>query len=307
VPGSPRRPNEGILKLGLSRRGAQTVLHDCYAHVPLRVLRPVYLDDTGTATLYVLNPCGGVVGGDTYTIDVTLAPRAQAYMTTPSATKLYATAAAPAYQRITFTLESGAVLSYLPEQTIPFAQSAFHQYISVHLADGAYIFLGDILAPGRLARQEIFAYREYHTQLCVADTSDDVVLLEHTRFQPQHQDLSGPGLLEGYVYVGTFYALCGGADLAPALTDALHHLLAARQPLLLGSATTSAAGGIAVRLLARDHTSMRQALYDIWDYLYQQVLGHAAPQRRARLHRSPSTACENHATEEGKRHASDPT
>jgi urease accessory protein UreH len=140
--------------------------------------------------------------------------------------------------------------------------------------------LGDILAPGRLARQEVFAYREYHTSLCVADARDDIVLLEHTRLQPHDQDLSGPGLLEGYFYLGTFYALCGGAALAPALTHTLHDVLAERQPMLLGSATTSASGGIAVRLLARDHTSMRQALYDIWHGLYQQVLGHAAPQRR---------------------------
>ena len=280
MPALPRRPNEGILRLGLIRRGSQTVLRDCYAHVPLRVLRPVYLDDTGTATLYVLNPCGGVVGGDTYTMDVTLAHQAQVYLTTPSATKLYATEATPADQRITFRLETGAVLSYLPEQTIPFAQSAFHQHISVHLADGAYIFLGDILAPGRLARQEIFAYREYHTQLSVTDARGDIVLLEHTRLQPRHQDLRGPGLLEGYFYFGTFYVLFGGGSLALALVDALHHLLAERRPLLVGSATVSDAGGIAVRLLSRDHMSMRQTLYDIWHDLYQQVLGQPAPRRR---------------------------
>lgn len=237
------RPNAGILKLGLRQHGPRTVLYDCYAHGPLRVLRPVYLDHTGTAAIYVLNPCGGVVGGDTYTIDVTLEANARVYMTTPSATKLYATKATPAYQHMTFNLHPGAVLSYLPEQTIPFAHAAFHQHISVRLADGAYVFLGDILAPGRLARQEVFAYREYHTSLCVADARDDIVLLEHTRLQPRDQDLSGPGLLEGYFYLGTFYALCGGAALAPALTHTLHDVLAERQPMLLGSATTSASGG----------------------------------------------------------------
>jgi urease accessory protein UreH len=104
--------------------------------------------------------------------------------------------------------------------------------------------------------------------------------LEHTRLQPHHQDISGPGLLEGYFYVGSFYVLRGGTPLAPALAETVHHLLAERQPLLIGSATTSAAGGIAVRLLAKDHASMRQALYDIWHDLYQQVLGQPAPRHR---------------------------
>ena len=45
----PRRPNEGALRLVLRRAGPRTVLQECYFQVPLQVLRPLYLDDMGTA------------------------------------------------------------------------------------------------------------------------------------------------------------------------------------------------------------------------------------------------------------------
>lgn len=279
MPGQPRRPNEGVLNLGLRQVGHRTVLHDCYAHVPLRVLRPVYLDDTGTAYLYLLNPCGGVLGGDTYTIQATLDAGAQAYVTTPSATKLYAAPGQPACQQLDFTLRDGAVLTYLPEPTIPFANAAFRQHMTVRLGNGACAFLGEILAPGRMARDELFAYREYCTTLQVEDAHGDVLLIDRTRLHPQQDDLRALGMLEGYYYLGTFYALGDHTVLDATLALALHNLLDG-DPHLVGSATPLAQSGIAIRFLADTPMSANQALYRICNLLRQQVLGHpAAPHR----------------------------
>src|SRR5262249_56331930 len=96
----PRRPNEGVLCLVLRRAGQRTVLHDCYFQVPLQVLRPLYLDDVGTAYVYLVSPCGGVVGGDTYDISVVVEAGARACLTTPSATNPYPSPAAPAHTRL---------------------------------------------------------------------------------------------------------------------------------------------------------------------------------------------------------------
>ena len=126
-----RRPNEGVLCLVLRRAGQRTVLQECYFQVPLQVLRPLYLDEVGTAYVYLVNPCGGVVGGDAYSLTVVVEAGARACLTTPSATKLYATSGAPAQQRLDITLQAGAVMEYLPEQVIPFAQAAFQDRKSV--------------------------------------------------------------------------------------------------------------------------------------------------------------------------------
>ena len=124
---STQRPTEGILDVVLQARNGHTVLRECYAQAPLKLLRPIYPDDTGTAYLYVLNPCGGIVGGDTYRITVRVGTGARAYLTTQAATLLYAAPTQAAQQYITLTLEPHATLSYMPAQTIPFAHAAFHQ------------------------------------------------------------------------------------------------------------------------------------------------------------------------------------
>jgi urease accessory protein len=200
------------------------VLHECYFQVPLQVLRPVYLDDVGTAYLYLVSPCGGVVGGDVYTMTVVVEAQARCCLTTPAATRLYATAGAPARQRLDVTLHAGAVLEYVPAQIIPFAQAAFHQETRVRLGPGACFMLGEIVAPGRLARGEAFAYRDYDARVCIVDAQERVLLYERTRLRPGWQRLDGPGLFENYAYLGTFYVLVEGTALPATLVEHLHAL-----------------------------------------------------------------------------------
>jgi urease accessory protein len=268
-----------VLQLVLRSAGTRTIIADCYAHVPLQVLRPVYLDDSGTAYIYLLNPGGGVVGGDTYTMQITLEAAARAYLTTPSATRLYAAPEMPAQQHIDITLGAGAALTYLPEQTIPFAEAAFQQYLDIRLGPGAGIFLGDIVAPGRLARGEKFAYREYCSRIRITDTYGAMMVVDHCRLQPQRHNLAALGLLEGYAYLGTFYAVCQGTLLPSALVEQLHTLLA-EQHSLVGSVTLLAHGGVAARLLGEDHRSVSQALLDLWRTLYQHLYGRTAVPHR---------------------------
>jgi len=273
--GTGRRPNEGVLWLVLQRAGQRTVLQDCYFQVPLQVLRPLYLDDVGTAYVYLVSPCGGVVGGDTYDMTVVVEAGARACLTTPSATRLYAAPGAPARQRLDITLQTGAVLEYLPEQIIPFAQAAFHQHTRVRLSAGACLLWLEIVAPGRLARGEAFAYRDYDSSVCIETAPGAVLVRERTRLQPGWQRLDGPGLFEGYYYLGTFYALVEGTVLPTALVERLHALLAGRTRLI-GSATLLAHGGMAVRLLGSDHTAVSEALHAVWDVVRRELLGYPA-------------------------------
>jgi len=271
----PRRPNEGVLWLVLRRAGQRTVLHDCYFQVPLQVLRPLYLDEVGTAYVYLVSPCGGIVGGDTYDMTVVVEAGARVCLTTPSATRLYAAPGAPAQQRLDITLQAGAVLEYLPEQIIPFAQAAFHQHTHVRLGAGACLVWLEIVAPGRLARGEAFAYRDYDASVWVENTPGGVLLRERTRLRPGWQRLDGPGLFEGYDYLGTFYALVEGTVLPTALVERLHALLADCSGLI-GSATLLEHGGIAVRVLGEGHTVVSAALHAVWDVVRRELLGYPA-------------------------------
>jgi urease accessory protein len=269
------KPNQGMLQLVLQQAGKQTTIKDCYYHVPLQVLRPAYRDDTGMAYIYLLNPCGGVVGGDDFDLSITLQAGAQAYVTTPSATRLYPAPKQPARQTITFTLEPNAVLAYMPEQTIPFADAAFQQQIYLHMAPGASAFLSDILAPGRVARGEFFNYRMYDSHLRADTVDGGTILEEHIRLCPHHQRLNQSAMFEGYAYMSSFYALGLEPSQATHLKD---HLQARLGDIhhLLGGATELPQGGLAVRLLSHNHRHAREALYMVWDCVRRYVHGYQA-------------------------------
>jgi len=275
VGGHLQRPHEGQLHLALRQDGRRTVLQECYFQVPLQVLRPLYLDDVGTAYLYIVSPCGGVLGGDMYHITVQVETGARVCLTTPSATRIYATPGEPAQQRLAMTLQAGAVLEYLPAQTIPYAQAAFQQQLHVQLGAGACVMLQEIIAPGRQARGEVFAYRAYDSRVCITDSAGHRLLRERLRLQPGAQQVVGLGLFEDYTYLGTFYALIEGTALSAELVEHVHTLLAS-QSGILGSATQLAHGGLAVRVLGAEHTPVQEALHAVWDTVRQAILGYPA-------------------------------
>src|SRR3989442_2581394 len=153
APEPGRVGRDGTLALALERRDGATFRGACRYRLPLQVLSPMALDDPA-AVVSVLNPTGGLVGGDRLTIDVTIGPAAHGCLTTPSATKVYRTAGAAAEQRVHIRLGAGAILEWVPDHTIPFAGSAFRQAIDCEAEDGATLILTDAFAPGRIARGE---------------------------------------------------------------------------------------------------------------------------------------------------------
>ena len=272
--------NSGVVELCLGRSGARTVVRDTYFRTPLQVMRPHYLDDNGTAYIYLLSPGGGVVGGDRYAITLTLEEGAHACVTTASATKIYGSGGRVALQSFDVDLKAGTVFEYLPEQVIPFAGSVFRQDMRVRLGEDALAVLAEIVAPGRLARGEVFSFDDYSSGLSVADSSGRLLVRERTRLQPKSWESgSGLGLLEGHYYVGTLYALGKGCGASQELADDLHGLLA-DQRHCVGGATALERNGVLVRLLAENHETASGVLHAVWDRVRRRLLGYPAVQWR---------------------------
>ena len=57
--------------------------------LPLQALEPMDLVGDGSATLLLLNPTGGVLGGDRLETEVSLGPASHVCLSTPSATRVY--------------------------------------------------------------------------------------------------------------------------------------------------------------------------------------------------------------------------
>ena len=86
LPGEIDRPCwPAALSLQLRADRIGTRITDARHHGPLYVQKPFYPEGPECAHIYVLHPPGGIVSGDTLTIDIELRDSARAVVTSPGA------------------------------------------------------------------------------------------------------------------------------------------------------------------------------------------------------------------------------
>jgi urease accessory protein len=107
--------------------------------------------------VYVLHPPGGLVGGDSLELAVTLEPGARALLTTPAATKLYRCARDGTRQRQHFRVAAGARLEWLPQETIAYDGADARITTRVEIEPGGEFLGWELLCLGRPAVAERFA------------------------------------------------------------------------------------------------------------------------------------------------------
>ena len=213
---------DGALRLAFERRGGRSVLAACRWTLPLQVLAPVALDDVA-AVVSILNPTGGLVGGDRLSVDVDVGAGAHACLTTPSATKVYRTGGDAAEQVVRLKLAPDARLEWVPDHTIPFAGAALRQRLEAEVAEGATLLVVDAFAAGRVARGEAWRFALLDSTLSARDARGWVL---HDRFVLRDgRPGPGLGLAEDRRYVASVAViadtgLAGFADDVAALTGA---------------------------------------------------------------------------------------
>ncbi|OGA31817.1 MAG: hypothetical protein A3G80_03725 [Betaproteobacteria bacterium RIFCSPLOWO2_12_FULL_62_13b] len=148
---------DASLALSYARRWGKTVLARRSHSGPLRVQRDLYPEGEGTCHTIVVHPPGGIAGGDTLGVNVILDPESAALLTTPGAGKWYGSGGAWAAQSLAFEVGRGAVLEWLPQETIVFDEALADMATCVRLHDGAVYIGWEILCLGRTAAGERFA------------------------------------------------------------------------------------------------------------------------------------------------------
>ena len=140
----------------------------------MQALTPAELAD-GTAYLMLLNPTGGLVGGDHLSTQITL----------EAGTSVCLTRDQPAVQETRIQLGAGASLEYLPDHVIPHANARFHQSQRIEMARGSRAILWDALAAGRVAHGERWTFSE-------VDLSTEISLRGRAAFHTAEGRAVGP-------------------------------------------------------------------------------------------------------------------
>ena len=247
---------------------------------PLRFTVPLHLDpaDPGMAFVYVQNPTGGLFAGDRLLTQVRTGRGTRVHVTTQSATKVYRMPEGFASQRIAFELGEGAYAEYLPDLLIPQAGAALEQEVHARLARGAALVLAELIAPGRLARGEVFEYERVSLRTTAVGSEHelftDTLVLEPGRRSPR-----AAGILGEHLYVGSLYAVAPDRDPGEIL-EKLDRMLPKTGEALAAVGCLPSASGAVVRVLAQTAATAMTVLEGAWAAARCVLVGSPPPARR---------------------------
>ena len=254
----------GVLSYEFEREGLRTILTRSSCSSPWHHFPPSYLDDSGCACTWLVNPSGGLVGGDHVSVEAQLHAGTHVLMTSPSANRVYRSLSEPVLQEVRLSVGPNARLEWLPEVTIPFAGSRFRQSIHVDLAPGATVVLWDAMASGRVAMRERWAFASLENEICIRTALGGSVV-ERYRLVPDRLPES-IGLVGSWDYVASLFVIGDAVDneVWTALDGVLAAILEQRPGLVLGAVSTPAAPGLVVKLVAKSAPDLTVTLEAIW-------------------------------------------
>lgn len=251
------------LDLGFATRAGRTELVSRQQLGPLAVQRPFH-PEGAPCHLYVLHPPGGVVGGDSLSVNVTLDAGAHALLTTPGATKFYRSLGPLATVQQQFVVGEGASLEWLPQDNILFPGARLRLDSHFALAPGARLLAWETQALGRPVIEERFTQGQLFSRLQVS-RAQQLQFNDCLRIR-QEADLYRPAGLAGFPLVATLLATpCGEVE-----REQVRELLA-DYPFPAG--VTRLDDLLVVRLLADDNELLQQRMQAIWRALRPAVVG----------------------------------
>jgi len=189
---------------------------------PLVVQKPLYPEGPGVCHSVLVHAPGGIAGGDWLALDLKLEQRARALITTPAATKWYKADGRVARQETRVALASGAVLEWLPLESILFDEADAVIATTVAL-DGNAVFAGwEIACLGRRASGETFRQGALRQSL---EILRDGRLIWNDRLALQGGDrmLASAAGLNGHHVAGSM-VVAGRDALPPELLEACRSL-----------------------------------------------------------------------------------
>lgn len=255
------------LRFEADGQGLTRLVHN--RHVgPLRLLRALPQPD-GSSHAVIVHPPGGLVGGDTLDLDLTVGEGARVLCTTPGAQKWYRAERAGGRASTTLKVAPRAFLEWLPQPTLVFDQARADQRLTIDLAAGAEMIGWECLVFGRAAMGERFLKGELRQRLSIRQ--DDQLLWDEQAVAPAGDRLfESPLGWGGRIAACTVWA-CGPSVALEAVLlawrDRLETLQAeetTRNARLQAGATRPSAGLLAARLLADDAQPLMQCAEQLW-------------------------------------------
>jgi urease accessory protein len=148
--------SRGAAAISFARRHGRTVMTELHQEAPCRVLFPE--PEPGEPPLAVLlTMSGGLTGGDSIRVGITVGEGASVCFSTQAAEKIYRSLGPDVAVDVELSVASGARLEYLPQETILFEGARLRRTTAADIADGGSLAATEMLVFGRRASGEVFS------------------------------------------------------------------------------------------------------------------------------------------------------
>ena len=267
----------GQLALGFTNDGGTTRLTRREHFGPLLVQKPLYPEGTQCCHAIIVHPPGGIVGGDRLLIEASAAENTHALLSTPGAAKWYRANGRVSQQRVHLQCDAGAVIEWLPQETILFDQAHVVLDTQVKLHSTARFIGCEILCFGRTASGERFTRGQVQQRYSV-QVDGKPLWLEQGTLRADGAAMSSPIGLVGHTVCASL--LCVGV---PARRDLIDEVRATITPLAEPAAqvgVTQMKSLMMIRYLGDASETARQVMLAAWRVLRPAMLGRASTELR---------------------------
>ncbi|PTE74634.1 urease accessory protein UreD [Staphylococcus devriesei] len=264
------QPWTGQLNLTVFNNGKRSVARDIFFEKALKVIRPVYLNNSTIPTFYIVNVGGGYLDGDRYNMNINVEEAASVTLTSQGATKIYKTLNDRVEQYQTFNIAKDGYMEYVGDPIIAYENAKFFQHNVFNLDASASMFYTDILTPGYSMKDENFTYNYMHL-INEIYVDGELVTYDNLRMHPSETEITSIGYMENYTHLGSAY--CIHPDVTQKLIDTVYDKIkdyTKTYDCRIGI-TQLPTHGFTVRVLSNMTQEIEEILHTVQAFIAQQL------------------------------------
>ncbi len=260
----------GSLLLELENKDGKTAAKHVYFQGALKVMRPIYLDDSGQVCYYLLNPGGGYVDGDEYEMKFVVHERAKATLTTQSATKIYKTPTKPVVQITEISLKENSFLEFLVDPLIAYSQAKYKQKTVIQMDKSASLLYTDLLTPGwsKTGKRFDYDWLQLKNEIYV---DGELAVYDHVKLSPSEQEMNRIGFMEGFTHLGSMIVV--DEKVNDEFIEELYELINLNAQHYKAALSMLAVHGFSLRILAHSTQVIEQIMMDCREFIYKRWFG----------------------------------
>ena len=265
----------GLLRLKFEENSDKnkTVITDQYSQVPLYTQKALYYDENlpNMAHLFIMSPSGGILQGDRYRMDISLANNAVSHITTQGATRIYKMNSNYATQLININVGKDCYLEFIPDQIIPFRNSRYYQKVSLNVDPSATLIYSEIIVPGRVAMGELFSYDLCYLKTIGQNIEKNINFVDNCMLKPKNQNMNTLGMFGNHTVLASVYILTKNED-ALILNKKINSIIKNNDEVSGGSTILPNNSGLLVRLMCNSSEIIKTEIYDIVRIVRKEIL-----------------------------------